>query len=200
MPSPTSPLLSRRGSIAEADDRIDEWVDRYRTPALDHVFYPLSSAADHSLLWLVAGAVRSARGGHHRSAQSHSRDGDRVVHDERRGQVALPPRPAPRPIEGPLPYGMHTPITSSFPSGHATAAFCAAALLGDRRRSAPAWYALAGAVAASRVYVRMHHASDVVAGAAFGWILGSALRRRLPLDGHPGRRRSHGNATVRRRG
>lgn len=201
MPSPTSPLLSRRGSIAEADDRIDEWVDRYRTPALDHVFYPLSSAADHSLLWLVAGAVRSAREADTTALRSltaamaiESFTTNVVVKSLFRRV-----RP-PRPIEGPLPYGMHTPITSSFPSGHATAAFCAAALLGDRRRSAPAWYALAGAVAASRVYVRMHHASDVVAGAAFGWILGSALRRRLPLDGHPGRRRSHGNATVRRRG
>ena len=34
--------------------------------------------------------------------------------------------PCTRPPEGPLPYGLHRPITSSFPSGHATAAFTAA--------------------------------------------------------------------------
>ena len=70
-------------------------------------------------------------------------------------------------------HGLRRPITSSFPSGHATAAFCAATLLGG----GPAWYALAAAVAATRVYVRLHHASDVVAGAAFGLALGPALRR-----------------------
>jgi undecaprenyl-diphosphatase len=70
-------------------------------------------------------------------------------------------------------YGLRRPITSSFPSGHATAAFCAARLLGD----GAGWYALAVAVASTRVYVRLHHASDVVAGAAFGLVLGSVFRR-----------------------
>ena len=85
-------------------------------------------------------------------------------------------------VEGPLPYGMRRPITSSFPSGHATAAFTAAVLLADRNR-AP-WYALATVVAGSRVYVRMHHASDVVVGAAFGLAFGHALKRWV---GTPGR-------------
>jgi undecaprenyl-diphosphatase len=39
---------------------------------------------------------------------------------------------------------------------------------------------LAGLVAASRVYVRMHHASDVVAGIAFGLGLGLVARRVIP--------------------
>ena len=34
------------------DRRVDKWVDRVRSPALDPVFYGLSSAADHGLLWL----------------------------------------------------------------------------------------------------------------------------------------------------
>jgi undecaprenyl-diphosphatase len=41
----------------------------------------------------------------------------------------------------------------------------------------PGWYALASAVAASRVYIRLHHASDVAAGAAVGLALGIAFRR-----------------------
>jgi undecaprenyl-diphosphatase len=68
--------------------------------------------------------------------------------------------------------GLRRPITSAFPSGHATAAFCAATLLGG----GPAWYAAATAVSASRVYVRLHHASDVVGGAVIGLALGAALR------------------------
>jgi undecaprenyl-diphosphatase len=70
-------------------------------------------------------------------------------------------------------HGLRRPITSSFPSGHATAAFCAARLLGG----GVGWYSLATAVASTRVYVRLHHASDVAAGAAFGLLLGTALRR-----------------------
>ena len=45
------------------------------------------------------------------------------------------------------------------------------------RRTAPAWYTLAALVAFSRVYVRMHHTSDVVAGAALGLALAPAARR-----------------------
>ncbi len=154
-----------------------------RTPALDHVFYPLSSAADHGLLWLVAGALRSVRDGDPTPVRNL---GTALAIESFATNVVVKSafrrvRP-PRPPAGPLPYGMHTPITSSFPSGHATAAFCAAAMLGHRRRSAPAWYALASGVAASRVYVRMHHASDVVAGAALGYLLGTTLRRVLPLE------------------
>ncbi len=69
-------------------------------------------------------------------------------------------------------HGLRRPITSSFPSGHATAAFCAATLLGG----GPGWYGAAATVAATRIYVRLHHASDVVAGAAFGLALGVAMR------------------------
>jgi undecaprenyl-diphosphatase len=66
------------------------------------------------------------------------------------------------------------PSTSSFPSGHASAAFFAAAILttATGRALAPVWYLIATIVALSRVYVRIHHASDVVAGAGVGAVLG----------------------------
>ena len=76
-------------------------------------------------------------------------------------------------------------MTSSFPSGHATAAFCAATLLGG----GAGWYALAAAVAATRVYVRLHHASDVLAGAAFG-------RRSRPAGASSQGMRDRGNAAM----
>ena len=80
--------------------------------------------------------------------------------------------------EAALPYGMRRPITSSFPSGHAATAFMAAGLLSKGTRLAPAYYTLAGLVAYSRVHVSMHHAADVVGGAALGVALGA---RRSPL-------------------
>jgi undecaprenyl-diphosphatase len=90
-------------------------------------------------------------------------------------------RPEPEIAEGPLPYGMRRPITSSFPSGHATAAFTAATILARTGHGDAFWYALATIVAGSRVYVRMHHTSDVVVGALVGLALGRAVQRFFPV-------------------
>jgi len=56
-----------------------------------------------------------------------------------------------------------------------------ATLLAERTRMKPLWYALAGGVAASRVHTRIHHASDVVAGAALGLALGRVVQKTLRL-------------------
>jgi undecaprenyl-diphosphatase len=55
-------------------------------------------------------------------------------------------------------------------------------LLADGDVLAPLWAVAAVVVATSRVYVRMHHASDVVAGAAIGAVIGAAARRLWPID------------------
>ena len=85
-----------------------------------------------------------------------------------------------RPVhEGDRPLSLRRPLTSSFPSGHASAAMVAAALLSDRRPlpEVVVWYSLAALVATSRVHVKIHHASDVVAGAAVGIVLGAVAKR-----------------------
>ena len=48
--------------VRALDRAVDAAVSRARNPLLDAVFYPLSSAADHSLLWLAAAGVREALG------------------------------------------------------------------------------------------------------------------------------------------
>ena len=70
------------------------------------------------------------------------------------------------------------PSTSAFPSGHASSAAFAAAVLTswDGRRSAPLWFGLAAVVGTSRAYVRIHHASDVVGGAVVGLALAALVR------------------------
>jgi undecaprenyl-diphosphatase len=89
--------------------------------------------------------------------------------------------------ENPLPRPQHlrNPRTSSFPSGHATSAFTAAALLGEGDPLKPVYYGVAAIVAWSRVYVKIHHASDVVAGIAIGAVLGRIGRRLFPLPYPP---------------
>jgi undecaprenyl-diphosphatase len=158
---------------ARCDAAAERWFDRVRGTVVDHVAYPLSSAADHSMLWHAAGILRAMRTGDPMFAARFSAAmgiesfATNVVIKSVFERV----RPH-RPIDAPMLYGLRRPITSSFPSGHATAAFCAATLLGGGP-----WYALAGAVAASRVYIRLHHASDVAAGAAIGLAMGLAFRR-----------------------
>jgi undecaprenyl-diphosphatase len=159
--------------IAAFDEAVDRAIDQIRSPTLDAFVYRLSSAADHSLLWHVCGVAQSLmRGGNVRRAARFSAAMG-VESALTNGAVkALFGRM--RPVDYSaveFRHGLHRPITSSFPSGHATAAFCAATLLGGG-----GWYVLAAGVATTRVYVRLHHASDVVAGAALGLALGVALR------------------------
>ena len=161
--------------MARIDEVVDRAFDRVRSPQLDGVVYRLSSAADHSLLWHFCGATRAlARGGDTAWAGRYAAAmaAESLLTNGVVKTVFGRVRPADyADIE--WRHGLHRPITSSFPSGHATAAFCAATLLGG----GPGWYAVASAVAASRVYIRLHHASDVAAGAAVGLALGLAFRR-----------------------
>lgn len=163
------------------DDVVDRWVERHRGPRLDLLFYGLSSAADHGLLWLAVGALRAARTG---DPEIGLRFGATLGVESAltNGPIKFAfrrIRPASAP-SGPLPYGMHRPRTSAFPSGHATSAFTAATLLSAGTRDAPAYFGLAALVAASRVYTRMHHASDVLAGALVGLAMGKVAKQVLP--------------------
>ncbi len=45
------------------DDAVERCVERIRDPRLDPVFFGLSSAADHGLLWFALGSLRAARRG-----------------------------------------------------------------------------------------------------------------------------------------
>ena len=58
-------------------------------------------------------------------------------------------------------------------------------LLSDDDVLWPLYYTVAAVVAASRVHVRIHHASDVVAGAALGTAFGLVARRIYPLPPAP---------------
>ncbi len=160
--------------IAAFDAAVDRSFDAVRSPSADRFVYRLSSAADHSLLWHICGVGQAllTRADVERAVRiSLALGAESAITNGAVKQLFRRVRPADY-AEIEFHHGLRRPITSSFPSGHATAAFCAATLFGG----GPGWYAAAGAVAATRVYVRLHHASDVIAGAAFGLALGYALR------------------------
>jgi undecaprenyl-diphosphatase len=72
---------------------------------------------------------------------------------------------------------VHVPGSGSFPSGHASTSFaCAATLAWLTPLSPVVLYALAVLIAFSRVYVGVHYPLDVIAGAALGLGVATALR------------------------
>ena len=172
----------------QLDRRVDDLVAPWRgRPAADAVAYVASAVGDHGLIWFLIGLVRARRPGRRRAVALWAvlftgavTPVVNVVVKEgtRRG------RPDPRADDPP---SIRVPRTTSFPSGHALAAWCAATLLADGDPLAPLYYVAAGAVSASRVHVRLHHATDVLAGAVLGVGLGR-LGRRLsrPWLGRPG--------------
>ena len=167
---------------ASLDEVVDRAWDRLRgNPALDRLFYTASELGDFSLIWHLLGTARGVtrRGGIREAARLALALGAESALVN--GMVKSAFRRE-RPIQsGERPHNLRQPLTSSFPSGHASAAFLAATLLSERSKVKPLWFGLATIVATSRIHVRIHHASDVVLGAGIGLTLGCLIRRVVPL-------------------
>lgn len=82
------------------------------------------------------------------------------------------------PLRFPEPHPLvHVPDNPSLPSGHASISFaCAATLAWLTPLPRVALYALAVVIAFSRIYVGVHYPLDVIAGAALGLGVATALR------------------------
>ncbi len=178
------------GSISKAigrfDVRVDTQIDHLRGNAFwDRLFYGASFLGDHGLVWFLLAVVRyfTGVGG----AEAAHFAGIRAVVAEL-GQSALVNLGIKslfrrtRPVSQiPRPYRLRIPRTTSFPSGHATASFCAAVLLSEGTPWGPGLFVLAAIISFSRAYVRIHHASDVVGGVVVGLAIGVAVATLVPL-------------------
>lgn len=170
----------------KAFEPFDAWADArlerlrgHRVP--DAVFTTASEVGDFSLIWHFAGAVRGTT--------SDRRADQAFVLSTLLGLESLLVNQGikrlfsrTRPTEsGDSRYPVRKPSTSAFPSGHSSSAFFAATLLTawGGKATAPLWFGMAGVVATSRAYVRIHHPSDVVGGALVGLALGVATRKAL---------------------
>ena len=159
----------------------DQWGERglehlRGNKIADKVFTIASTLGDFSLLWHLVGATRGLT--------SESRANQAFVFSALIGIESLLVNQGikrlfrrTRPTEaGDSRYPVRKPATSSFPSGHASAAFFAASVLTywSGLAWAPLLFAVATVVGASRAFVRIHHASDIVGGAVVGLLLGQA--------------------------
>lgn len=178
-----SPLTRAHEAVAAFDDAVDRRVDRMRgNPVVDRAMYGASELGDWSLIWHLLGAGQALLPG--RDPMSAVRLSVILGAESllvNGGIKSLFRRK--RPVwadESPRPHKLRTPLSSSFPSGHASAAFTAAGVLSQGDPLWPVYYGVAAVVASSRVYVKIHHASDVVAGAVLGVGLAAVARRAWP--------------------
>lgn len=174
------------GALGPSVARFDLWADnqleRLRgNKAADALFSTASALGDFSTVWHLANLARSLTSERRRRQillLAALNGAESLIVNQGIKRLFRRTRPT---VDGDERYEVRIPSTSSFPSGHASAAgFTATVLTGwDGKRSAPLWWSIACTVATSRAYVRIHHASDVVAGMAVGVGLGFAARRVL---------------------
>ncbi len=159
------------------DRAVDEAWDKIRGNAFaDRIFYGASEAANFSTIWHALSIAQGI-----------------VLRDPKRAvatsaalgiESALVNGPIKslfereRPMVDVRPMKLRQPKTSSFPSGHASAAVVAASFLTPGLSPAGkfAIRTFATIVSTSRIHVQIHHATDVAAGAAAGWALVQVIR------------------------
>lgn len=169
--------------VQEFDERVEKLFDKIRNqPGADRIFYTASQLGDNALIWQLIAAVRALFG-----SKKHEKNFYRLSSSLAFESLlvngimkSLFPRQRPDADDEDRPLYLRQPVTTSFPSGHASAAALAVVLLKTGKRKSPLsllTWTLAGIVAFSRVYVKIHHASDIVAGAAVGYSLGKIIKK-----------------------
>ncbi len=172
--------------VRAVDDRVDTWFEPLRgQPALDGMAKVITGLGDHGIMWAATTVWRARHTGPERAravrALTIAGIESTIVNRTLKAVVGRT-RPDPDGIQlGAAGVPVRAPTSSSFPSGHTLAAFCAVTVMsqrGDRGGNALLFTA-ATVVGVSRLHLRAHHASDVIGGAAIGTALGLIGRRFL---------------------
>ena len=169
-------MASSRSSRLAA---FDAWFGRLLEPTRNFkptiwLFATATALGDFGILWHIVGIVRAVAD-NSRVKQALILSALMGVESLLLNQGIKPFFKRERPtVKGDSRFKIRKPRTSSFPSGHASSAFFAAVVL-TRWSSWPAittWFVFAVIVATSRVAVRIHHATDIFAGALIGTTMG----------------------------
>lgn len=180
-PRRPTPGVAAFGPLIERfDTAVDEQLERVRGHgAVDTVMTTASTLGEFSAIWHGVNLLRGLTGaGRWRQVPRLAIliGAESLVVNQGIKRLFRRARPT---TSGDARFDLRTPQTSSFPSGHASSAAFAATVLTrwDGRRSRLWWWPLAATVATSRAYVRVHHASDVIAGLFTGVALARAALR-----------------------
>lgn len=182
-PSPSRAAGWRRDAT-RVDVALYAAIAQTPTPVLDRAMARLSHAADFSRLSLASAAVLAAAGGRTgRRAAAHGLAAIAVTASIV-NVVAKPlgGRRRPNRAAEQVPVARHVPMpaSTSFPSGHAAAAFAFATGVGHvLPPAAIPLHGLAALVAYSRVHTGVHYPADVIAGALIGTALAQAATHAL---------------------
>jgi undecaprenyl-diphosphatase len=157
------------------DAAVDNALEHIRDNKIVIVIFSIASAVgDFGLLWHIIGLVRSI-GSIDRLQQalvfSILIGLESLILNQGIKRLFRRTRPTER---GDTRFALRKPRTSSFPSGHSSSAFFSALVL-TYFTAWPWWllfYTFALIITTSRVGVRIHHASDVIAGAFAGTLMG----------------------------
>lgn len=177
------PIVPGQGQFGPAVDALDARIDRALDvvrghPAADRLFAGASHVGDFSVVWHTIGVTRGLVLGRldQTLVLAALIGAESLVVNQGVKRLFRRERPT---LAGDDGLRVRRPSTSSFPSGHASAAAFAATVLSgwDARPWRTLWWNIAAVVGISRAYVRIHHGSDVIAGAVLGAALGLAGRR-----------------------
>ena len=167
-------------SFSNRIDQLDERLDGYLEPVrnsrlLVYVFNTSSAVGDFGAIWHVIGIVGALNGTltwPQAVTLALLMGGESLLLNQGIKRVFRRERPT---VAGDDRFTVRRPLTSSFPSGHASSAFFAAVVLSGWVSTT--WTVIfvvfAIIIALSRVVVRIHHVSDIVVGSVVGALLGT---------------------------
>jgi membrane-associated phospholipid phosphatase len=167
--------------LASIDDAGEAALGRLRgRPWFDMAAAVVSNLADYGYVWVALALWKARRPGPPRRRAVLALAGAGVAsYGVNKVAKHLVGRGRPAAAVANSRMAVRRPTSSSFPSGHTLAAFCTAMVLTEGAAQTASALGFAGAVAASRVHLGAHHASDVVGGAVIGTATGLVVRRLL---------------------
>jgi len=175
----TAKLVSNVDDVAASGARLARGL-----PGMDNAMYALSWLGDDGRVWFAASAFEGVRRGRPVPWFLHSVAWlglESALVNLVMKRIVRRPRPAASARRDPA-HDLRIPTDTSFPSGHAASAATMSILLSDGSPLAPVYLPLAVGIGASRVYVGVHHGTDVLVGWGVGALcgfLGRATARRL---------------------
>jgi membrane-associated phospholipid phosphatase len=158
---------------------------RGHTPGAERAIARFSGLGEHGALWLAIGVAGQLLD---RRRRSGWRAATGAVAGAYLLNTVIKPLVGRRRPELPdLPPLTSTPTDLSFPSAHAATSFAGALAYSRLGLPRGPLYALAAGLSFSRVYLGVHHPSDVLAGALLGSTVAGCATRAVTRRGSPGR-------------